>query len=301
MTNPNEIFLSRTQQAKRWSVSKRSVERWGQTDELGLPSEIEINGRHYRKLSEQLQKAEQMRDQIATEVKTTPPSDADENTPATYSDLKEMSAMLQIQSQVKANELEIANRQQQVKTIEAQIDDYQKRINEARRRVDDALAAHRDDPEYLLLAARVYADAEPPRAQSLLGDLLRIDPANEAAALALSDFFARYGRAGDARSVLDQLLVWRPESTDGRTALGLLLEQMGRPDDGTDVSTFNNAEFLAELKPAGDWRPQFHKSKDRLISAIQKDFSRYPGIDFNFSQNIQDNVEEAMSGVKGEN
>jgi len=52
MTNPNEIFLSRTQQAKRWSVSKRSVERWGQTDELGLPPEIDINGRHYRKLSE---------------------------------------------------------------------------------------------------------------------------------------------------------------------------------------------------------------------------------------------------------
>jgi heavy metal efflux system protein len=80
-----------------------------------------------------------------------------------------------------------------------------------------------------------------------------------------------------------------------------VISQMGRPDDGTDVSTFNNAEFLADLKPAGQWRPSFHKNKDELISAIQKDFSRYPGIDFNFSQNIQDNVEEAMSGVKGEN
>ena len=80
-----------------------------------------------------------------------------------------------------------------------------------------------------------------------------------------------------------------------------VVSQMGRPDDGTDVSTFNNAEFLADLKPAAQWRPQFHGSKDELISAIQKDFSRYPGIDFNFSQNIQDNVEEAMSGVKGEN
>jgi len=85
----------------------------------------------YRKLSEQLQKAERMRDRIAAEVKNTPTSDTDDKTPATYSDLKEMSAVLQIQSQVKANELEIANRQQQVKTIEAQIDDYQKRINEA--------------------------------------------------------------------------------------------------------------------------------------------------------------------------
>jgi heavy metal efflux system protein len=80
-----------------------------------------------------------------------------------------------------------------------------------------------------------------------------------------------------------------------------VLSQMGRPDDGTDVSTFNNAEFLADLKPDGQWRPQFHKNKDELIAAIQKDFRSYPGIDFNFSQNIQDNVEEAMSGVKGEN
>jgi hypothetical protein len=52
MTNPNETFLSRSQQAQRWSVSKRSVERWGEDGALGLPSEIEINGRHYRKLSE---------------------------------------------------------------------------------------------------------------------------------------------------------------------------------------------------------------------------------------------------------
>jgi cobalt-zinc-cadmium resistance protein CzcA len=79
------------------------------------------------------------------------------------------------------------------------------------------------------------------------------------------------------------------------------ISQMGRPDDGTDVSTFNNAEFLADLKPKSEWRPRFHGSKDALISAIEKDFSVYPGIDFNFSQNIQDNVEEAMSGVKGEN
>jgi len=80
-----------------------------------------------------------------------------------------------------------------------------------------------------------------------------------------------------------------------------VISQMGRPDDGTDISTFNNIEFLASLKPAGEWRPQFHGDKDTLIAAIEKDFQQYPGIDFNFSQNIQDNVEEAMSGVKGEN
>ena len=80
-----------------------------------------------------------------------------------------------------------------------------------------------------------------------------------------------------------------------------VVSQMGRPDDGTDVSTFNNSEFLADLKPTNQWRPQFHGKKDELIASIQRDFSRFPGIDFNFSQNIQDNVEEAMSGVKGEN
>lgn len=80
-----------------------------------------------------------------------------------------------------------------------------------------------------------------------------------------------------------------------------VVSQMGRPDDGTDVSTFNNSEFLADLKPASQWRPQFHGSKDELIAAMQKSFRQFPGVDFNFSQNIQDNVEEAMSGVKGEN
>ena len=52
MTDHHETFLTRLQQAKRWNVSKRSVERWGEDDQLGLPPEIEINGRHYRKLSE---------------------------------------------------------------------------------------------------------------------------------------------------------------------------------------------------------------------------------------------------------
>jgi cobalt-zinc-cadmium resistance protein CzcA len=80
-----------------------------------------------------------------------------------------------------------------------------------------------------------------------------------------------------------------------------VVSQMGRPDDGTDVSTFNNIEFLADLKPVGKWRPQFQGRKDDLIAAISHSFEQYPGVDFNFSQNIQDNVEEAMSGVKGEN
>lgn len=80
-----------------------------------------------------------------------------------------------------------------------------------------------------------------------------------------------------------------------------VVSQMGRPDDGSDVSTFNNAEFNVELKPKSQWRPQFHENKDTLIAAMQKQLNQFPGVVFNFSQNIQDNVDEAMSGVKGTN
>ena len=74
---------------------------------------------------------------------------------------------------------------------------------------------------------------------------------------------------------------------------------MGRPDDGTDVSTFNNIEISVSLKPASQWRP--HLTKPELIKEMNDRLSQFPGMDLNFSQNIQDNVEEAMSGVKGEN
>ena len=78
-----------------------------------------------------------------------------------------------------------------------------------------------------------------------------------------------------------------------------VVSQVGRPDDGTDVVTFNNAEFLVQLKPQNQWPSGV--SKDDLIQQMSKKLSKYPGVDFGFSQNIQDNVEEAMSGVKGEN
>ncbi|WP_213803587.1 CusA/CzcA family heavy metal efflux RND transporter [Granulicella sp. dw_53] len=77
------------------------------------------------------------------------------------------------------------------------------------------------------------------------------------------------------------------------------VSQMGRPDDGTDVSSFNNIEVSVTLKPASEWRPGLTKPK--LIEEMNHRLSRFPGVDLNFSQNIQDNVEEAMSGVKGEN
>lgn len=78
-----------------------------------------------------------------------------------------------------------------------------------------------------------------------------------------------------------------------------IVSQLGRPDDGTDPTSFFNAEFLANLKPQGEWRPGF--SKDALIEEIEGRLKDIPGVIFNFSQVIQDNVEEAMSGVKGEN
>jgi heavy metal efflux system protein len=79
------------------------------------------------------------------------------------------------------------------------------------------------------------------------------------------------------------------------------VSQLGRPDDGTDVTTFNNIEISADLKPSDQWPASLHGSKDALIDQMQKEFQVFPNVSFNFSQNIQDNVEEAMSGVKGEN
>ncbi len=78
-----------------------------------------------------------------------------------------------------------------------------------------------------------------------------------------------------------------------------VVSQLGRPDDGTDPTSFFNAEFLANLKPQKQWRPGL--TKEKLIEEIETRLKTIPGVIFNFSQVIQDNVEEAMSGVKGEN
>jgi len=79
-----------------------------------------------------------------------------------------------------------------------------------------------------------------------------------------------------------------------------VISQNGRPDDGTDATGFFNAEFYVPLKPKGEWRRGMDKERltDQVNAALQAEF---PGVEFNFSQNIQDNVEEAASGVKGEN
>src|SRR5262249_61405795 len=69
-----------------------------------------------------------------------------------------------------------------------------------------------------------------------------------------------------------------------------VVSQVGRPDDGTDTSTFNNLEFLVDLKPAASWTSA--RSKGELIQQMNKSLERYPGVAFNFSQNIQHNVED---------
>jgi cobalt-zinc-cadmium resistance protein CzcA len=79
-----------------------------------------------------------------------------------------------------------------------------------------------------------------------------------------------------------------------------VVSQLGRPDDGTDVTGFYNIEFFAPLQPFEEWPRGM--TKDKLTDEISKELAEaFPGVVFNFSQYISDNVEEAISGVKGEN
>jgi cobalt-zinc-cadmium resistance protein CzcA len=79
-----------------------------------------------------------------------------------------------------------------------------------------------------------------------------------------------------------------------------VVSQHGRPDDGSDASPFSNVELFAPLKPFGEWPP--YLTKEKLIEQLQQELTdALPGVTFNFSQYIQDNIEEALSGVKGEN
>ena len=79
-----------------------------------------------------------------------------------------------------------------------------------------------------------------------------------------------------------------------------VVSQLGRPDDGTDIAGFQNIELFAPLKPLGEWREGL--TKEKLTVRLNNDLTAaFPGVVFNFSQMISDNVEEALSGVKGEN
>ncbi len=79
-----------------------------------------------------------------------------------------------------------------------------------------------------------------------------------------------------------------------------VVSQTGRPDDGTDTAGFFNTEYFVDLKPKDQWRPFFHQNKEALISAMNSELEKFPGVIWNFSQPISDNMEEAVSGVKGE-
>ncbi len=79
-----------------------------------------------------------------------------------------------------------------------------------------------------------------------------------------------------------------------------VVSQHGRPDDGSDASGFNNVEFFVPLKPFDDWPAGM--TKEKLVASLQHDFdNEFKGTEFNFSQYIQDNVEEGLSGIKGAN
>ena len=78
-----------------------------------------------------------------------------------------------------------------------------------------------------------------------------------------------------------------------------VVDQVGRPDDGTDTTGFFNTEYFVDLLPKEKWRPVFHENKDLVIEAMNRELEKIPGVIWNFSQPISDNLEEAVSGVKG--
>jgi cobalt-zinc-cadmium resistance protein CzcA len=95
--------------------------------------------------------------------------------------------------------------------------------------------------------------------------------------------------ANQARIVLASF----PEAT-------VVTSQVGRPDNGTDTTGFFNTEYCVDLKPKDQWRPVFRKDKEELIAAMNRELEKIPGVLWNFSQPIADNMEEAVSGVKGQ-
>ncbi|MDB4937937.1 MAG: Cobalt-zinc-cadmium resistance protein CzcA [Labilithrix sp.] len=114
------------------------------------------------------------------------------------------------------------------------------------------------------------------------------------------DQSAKY--VGRMRAILRGCPEQQPCTEDNRTHPEVLtvISQLGRPDDGTDVAGFQNIELFAPLRPNGEWRKGL--TKEKLTDDLSKQLGEaFPGVVFNFSQMISDNVEEAMSGVKGEN
>jgi cobalt-zinc-cadmium resistance protein CzcA len=78
-----------------------------------------------------------------------------------------------------------------------------------------------------------------------------------------------------------------------------VVSQSGAPDDGTDTGGFGNTEYFIDLKPKDQWRAAFHQRKEELIAAMDREVEKNPGAFWNFSQPIEDNVDETMTGTKG--
>jgi heavy metal efflux system protein len=79
-----------------------------------------------------------------------------------------------------------------------------------------------------------------------------------------------------------------------------VISQIGRPDDGTDTGGFGNTEYFVDLKPKAQWRPVFRENKEALIAAMNRELVKLPGAAWNFSQPIEDNVGETVTGTKGQ-
>jgi cobalt-zinc-cadmium resistance protein CzcA len=79
-----------------------------------------------------------------------------------------------------------------------------------------------------------------------------------------------------------------------------VISEIGRPDDGTDTGGFGNTEYFLDLKPRAEWRPVFNGKKDELVAAISREADKMPGATWNFSQPIEDNVGETLTGTKGQ-
>ena len=79
-----------------------------------------------------------------------------------------------------------------------------------------------------------------------------------------------------------------------------MIDQIGRPDDCTDWTGFFNTKYNVDLKPKEEWRPVLHQDKDALIAAMNLQLEKIPGVIWGFSQPLEDNMEEAVRGVKGE-
>jgi cobalt-zinc-cadmium resistance protein CzcA len=79
-----------------------------------------------------------------------------------------------------------------------------------------------------------------------------------------------------------------------------VISEIGRPDDGTDTGGFGNTEYFIDLKPKAQWRSVFRENKEELIAAMNREIAKLPGATWNFSQPIEDNVGETLTGTKGQ-